>query len=164
MASSVYSLDQEIADFFEKTAATRSECDTFASEHLGGNIVPVAVQGVCSYTVYAGHNAEFVVQFRLTSLGLSIEIVNLARSIYGQFAPEVSFLGQIGRAIESKELLQIYVISRVRGISYLDFILAKNSLVPENSPKFSSWRKNLVIDIAKYDERSNNSVEQILNC
>ncbi|CAI7626079.1 unnamed protein product [Penicillium pancosmium] len=146
----VYSLDQEIAGFFEKTAATRSECDTFASEHLGGNIVPVAVQGVCSYTVYAGPNAEFVVQFRLASLQLSMEIANLARSIYGQFAPQVTFLGEIGEVIESKEPLQIYVMSRVRGVSYLDFILAHNSQVPENSPTFSSWRKNLVIDIAKF--------------
>jgi hypothetical protein len=39
----VYSIDQEIAGFFEKTAATRLECDTFTSERLGGDIVPVAV-------------------------------------------------------------------------------------------------------------------------
>lgn len=149
-----YSVDQEIADFFEKTAATRSACDNFARERLGGNVVPVAVQGVCSYTVYAGPNAEFVVQFRLASLQLSMDIANLARSIYGHFAPHVTFLGQIGEAIESKESLYIYVMSRVQGISYLDFILAHNSQVPENSPKFSSWRRNLVIDIAKYAYRS----------
>jgi hypothetical protein len=145
-----YSIDQEIVDFFEKTTASRSACDTFAREHLGGNIIPVAVQGVYSYTVYAGHNAEFVVQFRLASLQLSIEIANLARGIYGHFAPRVTFLGQIGEVTESKESLHIYVMSRVRGISYLDFILAHNSQVPENSPKFSLWRKNLVVDIAKY--------------
>jgi len=96
-----YSVDQEIAEFFEKTAATRSVCDTFAREHLGGNVVPVTVQGVCSYTVYAGPNADFVVQFRLGSLQLRMEIANLARSIYGHFAPYVAFLGQIGEVIES---------------------------------------------------------------
>ncbi|KAJ5291517.1 hypothetical protein N7478_000768 [Penicillium angulare] len=145
-----YSVDQEIADFFEKTTATRSACDILAKQHLGGNIVPVAVQGVCSYTVYAGPNAEFVVQFRLASLQLNMETANLARSIYGHFAPCVTFLGQVGEVIESKEPLYIYVMSRVRGISYLDFILAHNRQVSENSPKFSSWRRNLVTDIAKF--------------
>jgi hypothetical protein len=144
-----YSVDQEIADFFKKTTATRLACDTFAREHVGGKIVPVAVQGVCSYTVYAGRNAEFVVQFRLTSLQLSMEIAKLARSIYGPFAPQVTFMGQIGEVAESKEALYIYIMSRLRGISYLEFILAHNSRVPESSPEFSLWRKNLVIDIAK---------------
>ncbi|KAJ5178376.1 uncharacterized protein N7500_001075 [Penicillium coprophilum] len=145
-----YSVDQEIADFFQKTTVTRSACDNFAREHVGGNIVPVAVQGVCSYTVYAGNNNEVVVQFRLASLQLSMETAKLARSIYSHFAPQVTFMGQIGEATESKEALSIYVMSRLRGISYLDFILTHNSQVPETSPEFSSWRKNLVIDIARF--------------
>jgi hypothetical protein len=61
-----------------------------------------------------------------------MEIANLARSIYGQFAPEVSLLGQIGEVNESKEPLQIHVMSRVQGISSFDFVLAHNSQVPEN--------------------------------
>lgn len=86
-SDAVYSVDQEIADFFEKTTATRLACDTSAREHISGNVVPVAVQGVCSYTVYAGHNSEFVVQFRLASLQLNMEIAKLARNIHGQFTP-----------------------------------------------------------------------------
>jgi hypothetical protein len=121
----------------QKTTATRSACDSFARAHVGGDVVPVAVQGVCSCTVYAGDNAEFVVQFRLASLQLSMKIAKLARSIYGQFAPQVTVLGQIGEVTENKEALYISVISRLRGISYLDLILAYNSLVPENSPTFS---------------------------
>ncbi|KAI9835329.1 MAG: hypothetical protein M1819_002473 [Sarea resinae] len=152
MASSnlEYSVDEEIADFFAQTTATRSACDTFAREHLGGNTVPVAVQGVCSYTVYAGPSAEFVVQFRLKSLQLRMETANLARTIYGHFAPEVTFRGQIGEDADSKEPLYIYVMSRIPGITYLDFILAHNGHVSENSAEFSSWRKNLVIGIAKF--------------
>lgn len=145
-----YSVDQEIASFFERTTATRSACDTFAREHLGGEVVPVAVQGVCSYTVYAGPNDEFVVQFRLKSSRLSMETVNLARAIYGEFAPEVITRGQIGKELEGKEALHIHVMDRIQGISYLDFILAHNNQFPENSAEFSSRRKNLVIDIAKY--------------
>jgi hypothetical protein len=149
-----YSVDRQIALFFEKAAATRSACDSFVREHLGGDVIPVAVQGVCSYTVYAGPNAELVVQFRLKSLQLRTETMNLARTIYGPFAPQVSFSGQIGEDIESREPLcreplYIYVMSRIRGITYLDFILAHNSYVSENSPEFSLWRMNLVTDIAK---------------
>ncbi|CEO58966.1 hypothetical protein PMG11_03658 [Penicillium brasilianum] len=133
-----YSVDQEIANFFAKTTVTRSACDNFARKHVGGNIVPVAVQVVCSYTVYAGNNTEFVVQLRLASLQLSMETAKLTRSIYSYFAPEVTFMGQIGVAIKSKEALSIYVMSRLRGISYLDFILTHNSQVPESLPEFSS--------------------------
>lgn len=66
-----------------------------------------------------------------------METAKLARSIYSHFAPQVTFIGQIREATESKEALSIYVISQLRGISYLDFILVYNSQVPENSPKFS---------------------------
>ncbi|GES63522.1 hypothetical protein ATEIFO6365_0007020900 [Aspergillus terreus] len=145
-----YSVDQEIANFFERTTATRSACDTFAREHLGGKVVPVAVQGVCSYTVYAGPNDELVAQFRLKSLRLDMETVDLARTIYGDYAPPVAFRGEIGEDVEGKEPIYVYVMSRIRGITYLDFILAHNSQVPENSVEFSSWRKNLVIDVARF--------------
>ncbi|EGE06894.1 hypothetical protein TEQG_05947 [Trichophyton equinum CBS 127.97] len=132
------------------TSATRSACDTYTKEHIGGNITLVAVQGVCSYTIYTGPNTEFVAQFRLKSLELRIETVALARIIYGKFAPQVTFKGQIGEDIDGKEPLYIYVMSRIQGISYLDFLLANNSSVPENSPTFSSWRKYLITDIARF--------------
>lgn len=155
-----YSVDQEIADFFQKTTASRSSCDTFARENLGGNIVPVAVQGVCSYSVYAGPNAEFVVQFRLRSLQHSLESTYLARAIYGHLAPLVTFRGQIGEDVEGREPLQAYVMNRIGGISYLDFILA-HRYVPENSPEFSKWRRNLIIDIARYVYCSGPSIPHI---
>ncbi|KAI2792728.1 hypothetical protein POX_b02770 [Penicillium oxalicum] len=145
-----YSLDQEITNFFEKTTVSRSDCDKYAKEHLGGNAVPVPVQGVCSYTVYAGINAEFVAQFRLKSHQLRIEIANLARTIYGRLAPEVVFKGVMGQEIEGKEPLYLYTMSRIRGIGYLDFILAHIGQVPENSAQFSHWRKNLVTDVARF--------------
>lgn len=145
-----YSVDQEIAVFFEKTSTTRLACDAYAMVHLGGDVIPVAVQGACSYTVYAGPSGEFVAQFRLKTLELRMETMNLARTIYGHFVPQVTFVGQIGEDTEGKEPVYIYVMSRMRGISYLDFILAHNSHTLENSPEFSSWRKNLVTDIARY--------------
>ena len=96
-----YSVDQEFALFFEKTVATRSECDSRAEELVGGNVVPVAVQGVCSYSVYAGLHNDFVVQFRLRSLELREEIASLARRIHGPLVPQVSFKGQIGEDIDA---------------------------------------------------------------
>ncbi|OJJ67243.1 hypothetical protein ASPBRDRAFT_136485 [Aspergillus brasiliensis CBS 101740] len=145
-----YSVDHEISSFFKRTTANRSACDTFARAHLGGKIVPVAVQGVCSYTVYAGPNDEYVAQFRLMSFRLNMETVNLARTIYGDFAPQVAFRGEIGEDVEGKEALYIYFMNRVGGVSYLDFILAHNSQFSENSVEFSSWRRNFVIDVAKF--------------
>jgi hypothetical protein len=143
-----YSVDQEIAHFFGATSAIRSACDSYVKEHLGGDVIPVAVQGVCSYTVYAGPNGQSIVQFRLKSLELRMDTAELARTIYGRFVPQVTFRGQIGEDVEGKEPLYIYIMNRIEGVSYLDFLLAHISHVPENSPRFSSWRKNLITDIA----------------
>ncbi|KXX83352.1 hypothetical protein MMYC01_200087 [Madurella mycetomatis] len=148
MSNQEYSVDQEIAYFFEKTSATRSACNARAKELVGGNVTPVAVQGVCSYSVYAGPNDDFVVQFRLKSLELRMETVNLARDMYGSLTPQVSFKGQIGEDVDGKEPLYVYVMSRVQGISHLDFILAHS--LPENSPQNFTWRKNLIADVARF--------------
>lgn len=81
----------------EEIAVRRETCDVMAKELVGGDrVVPVAVQGVCSYTVYAGQGFGHVVQFRLKSLELEVEIAVLARHIFGTFAPDVSFRQQLG--------------------------------------------------------------------
>ncbi|EPE04350.1 aminoglycoside phosphotransferase [Ophiostoma piceae UAMH 11346] len=50
-----YAVDDEIATFFTKTPVSREACDSLAKELVGGDsVVPVVVQGACSYTVYAG--------------------------------------------------------------------------------------------------------------
>ena len=147
-----YSVDEEILYFFRKTSATKSSCDAYAQELVGGSVVPVTVQGVCSYTVYAGPNHEFVVQFRLQSLGLSTKMTTLACDIYGSLVPSATFHGQIGEeGVDGKEPLSVYVMSRVKGISHLDFILAHN--FPEDSLEYCTWRENLVSDIAGYSSR-----------
>ena len=143
-----YSVDQEIVNFFNKSSATRSACDERAKELVGGNSTPVAVQGACSYSVYAGPSDNFVVQFRLRSLQLKTETSRLARETYGPLAPRVSFEGQVGEDIDMKEPLYTYVMSRIRGISHLDFILAHD--LPQNSPENFAWRKTLIADVARY--------------
>lgn len=145
-----YNVEEEIAAFFEKTTATRSACDTYARDHFGGDVTPVDVQGVCSYTVYAGPHAEVVVQYRLKSLALDMDTMNLVKAIYGTFTPDISFRGQIGRNHETQEPLYIYVMNRMPGISQLQFILDHIDDVPENSLEASRGRQNLVADNAKY--------------
>ncbi|CAK7207610.1 hypothetical protein SEUCBS139899_010420 [Sporothrix eucalyptigena] len=162
-----YSVDEEIASFFDKTTTTREACDAFAIS-FGGCSTPVDIQGVCSYTVYAGSRSEFVVQFRLKSLKLSLEISHIARLIYGDFVPRVEYRGQLGedRVTENeevaaterkdsktkgtKEALFIYVMDRIPGITQLDFVLAHNAEIPEASPGFAQWRMNLTIGVAKF--------------
>lgn len=126
--------------------ATRAECHTRAAELAGDNIVPVQVQGVCSYSLYAGPELEYVVQFRLTSLALNVEVTSRAVEVYGPLAPSVSFEGTVGDG--EKEPLHVYLMRRVRGITHLDFILKKG--YPEDSPDNIRWRKNLIGDVPRY--------------
>ncbi|KAJ5939725.1 hypothetical protein N7466_002859 [Penicillium verhagenii] len=144
-----YSNDEEILSFFRKTSATRSSCDARARELVGGTVIPVAVQGFCSYSVYAGPDHEFVVQFRLKSLDLDTRMTTLASQIHGPLITPATSHGQIGEdGVDGKEPLCVYVMNRVKGISHLDFILAHN--VPENSVEWCTWRENLISDIAEY--------------
>lgn len=145
-----YAVDDEIAAFFSKTSVHREACDALAKELVGGNqVVPVAVQGVCSYTVYAGQDLGYVVQFRLKSLELKVETANLARRVFGTFAPDVSFRQTLGEDSQTtgEEPLLVYVMTRIRGMSRLDFILAHG--FPENSPDNKARRKNLIDDVAR---------------
>lgn len=144
----VYSMEQELAAFFETTSATRSGCDARAKEIVGGDVAPIAVQGSCSYSVYAGPSDAFVIQFRPRSLALKMEMTALAQRIYDSLIPSVSFHGQVGADFDEREPLCVYVLSRVSGISHLDFLLEHGS--PENSLEFCTWRENLIGDVARY--------------
>lgn len=148
--SQQYTVDDEIAAFFSKTVVTRDTCDGLARDLVGGGqLVPVAVQGACSYTVYAGQGLGHIVQFCLKPLGLKGETATLARRIFGTLAPEVSFRQQLGEDSEAaaQEPLLVYVMTRIQGMSRLDFILTYG--FPENSPKNMARRKNLIQDVAR---------------
>ncbi|KAL1846227.1 hypothetical protein Daus18300_014323 [Diaporthe australafricana] len=135
-----------------KIEESRAECDARAKELAGENVVPVDVQGACSYSVYAGHELESIVQFRLQSLALGLKITTLASESYGSLAPRVSFEGKVGdeesQSHGGKEPLYIYLMSRMRGNTHLDYILAHG--FPENSPDNFSRRQNLISDVAEY--------------
>lgn len=144
---SEYSVNAEIEAFFKKTSVTRATCDAKARELAGDNVVPVDVQGVCSYSVYAGPELEYVVQFRLKSLALKTEVTSQVNEVYGILAPKVSFEGQVGEGEGEGEPLYVYLMNRVRGMTHLDFVLAHG--FPENSPDNLTWRKNLIGDVAQ---------------
>lgn len=148
----VYNLEREIEGFFEWASATRSACDDYVKEALGGEVTPVPLQGESSYTVFAGPKGESVAQFRFKSLELKKETIALAQSIHGNLVPQVTFKGQIGEDIEGKEQLRIYFMNRIQGNSYLGFLLSHCADVPEESPQFSVWRKNVIADIARYEK------------
>ncbi|KAI2780042.1 hypothetical protein F4815DRAFT_157391 [Daldinia loculata] len=157
-----YSADAEITTFFTKTSATRAQCDSRAAELAGDDtVVPVKVQGVCSYSVYAGRDQEYVVQFRLRSLELRMETAVLAREVYGELAPTVSFEGQMGADGDGdgKEGLCVYLMSRVRGVTHLDFILAYDG--PDNSQEWFGWRRNLMVGVARFFALSWNAPQQV---
>lgn len=145
-----YSLDEEILDIFRKTSATWSSCDDRAQDLVGSSVVLVTVQGIYRYTsIYAGLNHEFVVQFRLKSLGLNTKLTTLACGIYGSLVPSAALHGQSGEeSFDEKEPLLIYVMSRIKGISQLDFIIAHN--LTEDSLEYCSSRENMIFDIAHY--------------
>ncbi|KAK4192121.1 hypothetical protein QBC35DRAFT_485696 [Podospora australis] len=163
-----YSLDAELEAFFTKTSATHAACDAKARElTTSENVVPVEIHGTCSYSVYAGAELEYVVQFRLESLGLKAELMAQVREVYADLAPRVSFEGMIGdaeskgpknkeekweRKENGKEPLYVYKMTRVKGITHLEYILAKG--FPENSAENLAARERLMGDLGRFMARS----------
>lgn len=62
MSPKNYDVEDELAIFFDQTSATREQCEDGARQLTkSSKVVPVPIQGVCSYTVYAGDDLEYVV-------------------------------------------------------------------------------------------------------
>ncbi|KAH6616010.1 hypothetical protein B0J18DRAFT_451939 [Chaetomium sp. MPI-SDFR-AT-0129] len=116
MAQVYVGLEDEIAQFFARTSATREECDNFALAAFGGQVEPVSIQGATSYTVVAEQNREKIVQFRNMDAQLDMGMLDLARRIHGDVLPRGSYPGCIGD--ESGLRLAVYGMDRIRGDSY----------------------------------------------
>ncbi|CAG8075534.1 unnamed protein product [Penicillium salamii] len=151
MALENYSAENKIAEFFAQTTTTQAKCNTKARELVGGDVIPVGIQGSCSYTVYAGTKQEFVVQFRLRPVLLEMKTVALARQIYESLVPWTTCHGHMGDMVDGKECLIIYVMDRVQGVSQLEFQLSR---AESSSLEFPAWRQNLVSDLAKFFARA----------
>ncbi|KAF4547157.1 Hypothetical protein D9617_56g096200 [Elsinoe fawcettii] len=156
--SSNYSLEAELALFFDKVAVTRTECDDKARQLVGGRVIPVPIQGVCSYTVYAGWRNDKVVQFRLRSLALPLETVHLARQIHGSLVPQTTAMGCLGGSDDKQDVL-VYVLDRAQGITRLEFILA--CPFSEASQEYRQLRLSLLKDIGCFFAQSWNNPQEV---
>ena len=141
-----YSLENKIAVFFKKTSATREACDARAASLVGGPISPAAIPGDCSYTVYGGDDSQFVVQFRLQSQSLKLQMVALASKIHGNLAPTTTYHGQLGENT-SQETVSVYSLDRIPGISYIEFHLADTH--GQDSEENVALRAGLMTDLAR---------------
>ncbi|KAK2596662.1 hypothetical protein QQS21_006237 [Conoideocrella luteorostrata] len=148
-----YEVDDEIAAFFAKTTATREECEAKCRELTQSRrLAPVPVQGVCSYTVYGGDNLEYVIQCRLKSLALKTEMSDLATKVHGSLVPTVSFHGALGTEQDRREPLLVYLMTRMSGITQLDFMLARN--IPQTAQEFYPLRQNFFSSVASFFAQS----------
>ncbi|OAQ95666.1 hypothetical protein LLEC1_06488 [Akanthomyces lecanii] len=151
-----YAVDDEILAFFEKTTATRSQCERRARQLTGSDkIEPVSIQGDCSYTMYAGDHLEFVVQCRLRSLALKASMTDLATTIHGSLAPVVSLHGELGHRQEQgdgKEPLLVYLMTSMPGITQLNFVLSRT--VKQSSPDLFPLRQIFFADVASFFAQS----------
>lgn len=116
MAQVYVGLEDEIAQFFSRTSATREECDDLALKNFGGLVEPVSVQGATSYTVVVGRNREKIVQFRNMDAQLDIGVLDLARRVHGDIVPKGTALGYTGEKSGSR--LAVYEMDKVPGDNY----------------------------------------------
>ena len=89
-------------------------------------------------------------QFRLESLALDLGVAALAREVYGgRFVPRVDLKGRLGGDADEggKEAVSVYLMDRVKGVTHLDFFLARG--YPEDSGENVRWRRNLVGNVAR---------------
>lgn len=145
-----YSLEDSMASFFSTYGVERNICDAKSIELVGGSAIPVSIQGNCSYSVYAGPSSEFVVQYRPESLPVDIEIIRRARDIHGLKVPLMEEQGRLD-ASGKKGALIIYVMPRVQGMSYLEFVRKQGI---SGSPSILRWRSTFIKDAARYAIRT----------
>lgn len=171
-----YSLLDSLRSFFAKTTVQRTECDQRAIQLVGGTtVMPVAIQGNCSYTLLAGPSLEFIVQFRPLDLAIDTQTIALAREIHGDLVPPILETGQMGTLHTSQEgtrNTQSYEVStpmnplawhvspRVQAsctsgmaVSYLDFLKTHNttdlSLGRTTHQHLLQCRKTLIKGVAR---------------
>ncbi|KAM3437131.1 hypothetical protein NHJ13734_004778 [Beauveria thailandica] len=155
-----YNVEEEIAAFFKKTTASRAGCEEKARSLTGSDrILAIPIQGDSSYSMYAGASLEHVVQCRPRSLALKMDMHDLATDIYGTLVPAVQSHGELGGSDvdeeaqnDGRESLVVYQVTRLPGITQLDFALSRN--VSQDSPELFPLRQNLFTDIASFFARS----------
>lgn len=143
MSPTPYSLSTSISTFLSThSSTTRSECDSLAQSLLSSpTISPVPIQGSFSYTVVASHSQ--LAQFRSPTSPLDVEILRLAREIYGgDVVAKTEFWGNFGG-------LGVYLIEKLQGVTYLEWLM-KSGLGRRLDGERFERQRGLVGDFARY--------------
>lgn len=139
-----YTLDNAITKFFAQfQGIDRQQCDELALSLVGPPLHPCQIQGAFSYTLYGGRGQAQVVQFR--SEHLDMEVVDLARSIFGGLVATCVHHGHVG----SPSRLGVYVMENLPGVTYIEARMAFRSLT-ELSEEMRLWQRNVVADLARH--------------
>ncbi|KAI1912747.1 hypothetical protein LOZ61_003185 [Ophidiomyces ophidiicola] len=105
----IYTLDDAINAFFSaQISPTRQECD----------------------------EENKIVQFRVSHSPLDVGIIQLTQEIHGDVVPPTQYYGEVGSGPTAP--LQIYIIKRLSGITYIDMVLqyfASAWLHPQDVPQ-----------------------------
>ncbi|KAK7697475.1 hypothetical protein SLS64_013487 [Diaporthe eres] len=144
MPQVIYTLDSAIDSFFSEAGASSSkmQCDEVARQRCGGEIRPVSVQGLTSYTVIAGPSGDRIMQFREQTALLDMAMLALAKNIHKDVVASCSDLGWVGDLNGSQ--LAIYEMDRLPGENY---ITARPTLTHEQ-------RLNTVYSLASFFAQS----------
>ncbi|GFP52346.1 hypothetical protein TASIC1_0001049800 [Trichoderma asperellum] len=151
----------DIAHFFFYAGVTRQACDDWLSRFKGGIFTPIPEQGNSSYSVYAGQDQEYIVQFRLKSISLDVDAINLAQKVYGFKVPTVVLEAQLGEDGGEKPPVLVYSIDRVRGTPYSSFLWYRDQAMITSREMNAVCRRNLTRDFARFFAMSWNSPRQL---
>lgn len=136
--------DRQVEQYFSRRllqGITSKQCDQIAERIAGGPVVPVSVQGLCSYTVLAGPKQDIIVQFREEGVApLKVDELSRAYEIHGKIVPKSTLHGEIGP-------LKVWVMPKIPGEAYVD----KCHKVGGQLPKDALQRiKNTTIDLGRF--------------
>lgn len=162
--SQVSTTDDELNAFFANTSTTQQACDARAKELTGTEVKPVEIQGISSYSVYAGQ--DLVIQFRLKAVELKPSMTALAKKIYGGLAPTTTFQGLLGVEIagippneDEQPPLAVYSMDRIHGVGCALFFAA--SPYPPNELRRHEFRETLIRDLARFHAMSWNEPQRV---
>lgn len=129
-----YTLEDSLLQFFSSsgTSATRAQCDSFARQRYGGQIKPVPIQGMTSYTVTAGPNSDKIIHFREENALLDMNMLGLAKRIHEDLVPHCTFLTWFG---STGTRLAAYEMDKLGGDSY---IMVRASLVGQHERQLAT--------------------------
>ncbi|XWX00761.1 hypothetical protein V2A60_008782 [Cordyceps javanica] len=121
MPPNISALSQyQIQRFFrENTSVTQELCNTKAEQITGQSVTATLCQGGTSYTV---EGAQLVVQFRIPSSALDMDLLKSIEQAYRGFAPRHEHRGKLGK-------VEVYTMNNVGGIC---MYLARTELQSNN--------------------------------